>query len=190
LGSSARYVCVKKVDYKKRRRTLVWSNLDWSRWNITRFRPVSSRGRAADTMHGLSLDGLITQTISIRPPGYLFALPQLRKYPGSLGRKAVFSRAVGNLDVRTTSYWMSHGRRSCCLGRWLGKIQGSSRSRFLRQVSSEIHSICSHTVSGSQDTGRKTKRHSCGVEVPRLASFYKHILRSVLSLALCSRHAY
>ena len=123
--------------------------------NITRVCLALSRGHTADPMHGLSLDGLIMITpmpISIRPPGYLFALPQLRGYPSSLRlyfpiQSATLKLPTALVLVPTTiCRWklkVEHeqvngcGRqrtRSCCLERWLGdtEVIPALGSGFLR----------------------------------------------------------
>ena len=96
--------------------------------NITRVCLVLSRGHAADPMHGLSLDGLITITpmpISIRPPGYLFAPPQLRGYPSSLRLyfPVTVQSATLTLEQEQVIGCASGRTRSCGLDRWLGDTE-------------------------------------------------------------------
>jgi hypothetical protein len=101
--------------------------------------------------------------ISIRPPGYLFGLPQLRKYPSSLGRKAVRSRAVGNLDVRTSRLlldldvtWPEKLLSGKTARQYHPEVILASGSRFLSHKCCEIHSICSHTVAVNNTQDKKT----------------------------------
>jgi hypothetical protein len=63
---------------------------------------------------------------SIKPPGYLFALPQLRKYPSSLECMAVLSRAAATLTLEQEQVIECYMAGEVALGRWLGSIQRSS----------------------------------------------------------------
>jgi hypothetical protein len=103
--------------------------------------------------------------ISIRPPGYLFALPQLRKYPSSLGVRLCFPvqsatltlerEQVMDLDVTWPEKLLS-GK----LARQYPEIILASGSRFLSHKCCEIHSICSHTVAvNTQDKKILMWRH-------------------------------